>query len=754
MSDPDPAVSHRVAVRTLCEFTARSGDLSARFTPSPTAVQGMAGHVRMGERRGPAYELELTLRGHHGALEVVGRADGYDAARNRLEEWKTHRGALELMPANQRALHWAQLKVYGALLCAARRLERVELALVYLDLRSEVETTLTESAEATRLQADFDRYCALYLEWAQIEARHRCRRDAFLSALQFPLAGLHPGQRRMAEAVYKAACRGSPLMVQAPTGVGKTLGSLFPALKAMPVGRLDRLFFLVAKTSGRAPALDALGELGGGDPDAPLRVLEWVAKDSACVHPGRACDAAECPLARGFYDKLPRARSLALERSLLTREAVRSVAADQGVCPYYLSQELARWCDVVVGDYNHFFDGSAGLHALTVQQQWRTAVLVDEAHNLLPRARAMYSAALRSQDLERAMPGAPRAALAPLSAVRDAMRSLDAAHADGYRVLAAIPVELTLPLQAALAALSDAAATAPLEAAVLELFFAALQFMRLAESFGPHSLFDLTRGAPAHIELCIRNVDPARFLAPRFAACATAVVFSATLNPQGYYRRLLGLAESTVWLDVESPFAAHQLDVRVERRISTRFRDRARSRRPIADLMAAQYRAKPGNYLAFFGGFDYLQATLEVFAERWPEVPVWEQRRGMDAGERSAFLARFTAQGRGIGFAVLGGVFAEGIDLPGDRLIGAFIATLGLPQVNDVNAEMQRRMDELFDRGFEYTYLYPGLQRVVQAAGRVIRTVTDRGTLHLIDDRYAAAEVQGLLPSWWRVRLN
>ena len=143
-----------------------------------------------------------------------------------------------------------------------------------------------------------------------------------------------------------------------------------------------------------------------------------------------------------------------------------------------------------------------------------------------------------------------------------------------------------------------------------------------------------------------------------------------------------------------------------------------------------------------------------MFAERWPEVPVWEQRRGMDAGERSAFLARFTAQGRGIGFAVLGGVFAEGIDLPGDRLIGAFIATLGLPQVNDVNAEMQRRMDELFDRGFEYTYLYPGLQRVVQAAGRVIRTVTDRGTLHLIDDRYAAAEVQGLLPSWWRVRLN
>jgi Rad3-related DNA helicase len=288
---------------------------------------------------------------------------------------------------------------------------------------------------------------------------------------------------------------------------------------------------------------------------------------------------------------------------------------------------------------------------------------------------------------------------------------------------------------------------------VLRVHFDALHFCRMAEAFGPHSLFDVTQAGSA-ARLCIRNVSPAPFLAPRFAACATAVLFSATLSPPGFYRRLLGLPESVPWINVDSPFAEHQLDVRVERRISTRYRDRQHSLIPIAELIARQYRSQPGNYLAFFGSFDYLRAALAVFNDRFPEVATWEQVRGMDGAQRDAFLARFTPTSRGIGFAVLGGVFAEGIDLPGDRLIGAFIATLGLPRVNGVNAEIERRMQSLFDAGYEYTYLYPGLQKVVQAAGRVIRTVSDRGTVYLIDDRYMGSRVRELLPRWWRIRCS
>jgi DNA excision repair protein ERCC-2 len=251
--------------------------------------------------------------------------------------------------------------------------------------------------------------------------------------------------------------------------------------------------------------------------------------------------------------------------------------------------------------------------------------------------------------------------------------------------------------------------------------------------------------------LCIRNVVPAPFLAPRFAASAGCVLFSATLAPADFYRRLLGLPDDTGWLDVPSPFEPGQLTIHLSCHISTRFRDRQASAPAIVALIARQFRADPGNYLAFFSSFEYLAGIAALLRSEYPEIPTFEQARGGGAAAREQFLARFTPGSAGIGFAVLGGVFAEGVDLPGDRLIGAFIATLGLPQINAVNAEFARRLDALFGSGYEYTYLYPGLQKVIQAAGRVIRTSSDRGTLHLLDDRYAGREVRDLLPRWWRL---
>jgi Rad3-related DNA helicase len=244
---------------------------------------------------------------------------------------------------------------------------------------------------------------------------------------------------------------------------------------------------------------------------------------------------------------------------------------------------------------------------------------------------------------------------------------------------------------------------------------------------------------------------PAPFLKPRFAATRTTVLFSATLTPQHFYADTLGLPDNAGWLDVPAPFRADQLSVRIVRNVSTRFRDRARSLAPIADLMAAQYAVQPGNYLAFFSSFDYLEQAATALSAAHPAIPVWAQTRRMDDHERARFLARFRADSRGIGFAVLGGTFAEGIDLPGERLIGAFIATLGLPQFNAVNEEMRRRIEAGFGTGYDYAYLYPGIRKVVQAAGRVIRSTTDRGSVHLIDDRFARADVMRLLPAWWHV---
>ncbi len=754
---PDDEQRYVVAVRALCEFTAKSGDLDLRFTPSPTASEGMAGHVAVAARRGAGYQTELTLNGDYRHLRVRGRADGYDPQANRLEEVKTYRGDLALQPANHRALHWAQLKVYGWLLCRQLDLQEIELTLVYFDIASQRETLIGERHAASALRAFYELQCQRFIAWAEQEVAHRKRRDLALGALRFPHEAFRRGQRPLAETVYKAACTGTHLLAQAPTGIGKTLGTLFPQLKAMPGQRLDKVFFLAAKSPGRQLALHSLQTLRGETQHPPLRVLELVARDKACEHPDKACNGASCPLAQGFYDRLPAAREAALNVAWLDQQALRCVALEHRICPYYLSQELTRWVDLVIGDYNYYFDLGGLLHGLTQSNEWRIAVLVDEAHNLVERARQMYSAALDQSQLASIRREAPAPLKRPLDRVHRQWNALHSEQIAPYQRHDALPTKLLQALQQAGSALMDHFSEAPssIDPALQAFYFDSLQFLRIAELFGAHSLFDvhkrdIGRGRSASL-LNLRNLVPAPFLQPRFEASRSTVLFSATLSPQHYYRELLGLPDTCRWIDVESPFDHRQLRVTVVDDLSTRYLHRQSSLRPIVELIGQQFANCAGNYLAFFSSFDYLQQVAQLLAERFPHIPQWQQSRRMDEPARSEFLARFTPDGRGIGFAVLGGAFGEGIDLPGERLIGAFIATLGLPQLNPVNEQIKLRMQQLFGAGYDYTYLYPGLQKVVQAAGRVIRGQDDRGVVYLIDDRFAQRQVRALLPAWWSV---
>ena len=756
-------MNYVVAVRTLCEFTAKRGDLDLRFTPSPTALEGIEGHATVTSRRQAGYEAEVTLSGTYGTLTVRGRADGYDPALNRLEEIKTYRGQLQTMPDNHRALHWAQALVYGHLLCEARGLAQLNVALVYFDIGSRKETVLTQTHDAATLRTLFEQQCERFLDWARKEAEHRGARDAALARLSFPYGAFRNGQRELAVAVYRAARDGRALMAQAPTGIGKTLATLFPALKACGQGHVERVFFLTAKTPGRALALDAIDALHRADNALPLRTLELVARDKACEHPDKSCHGESCPLASGFYDRLPSAREAALANRRLDRDTVRQAASAHEVCPYYLAQELARWCDIVVGDYNYYYDSSALLHALTRVNQWRVAVLVDEAHNLLERGRKMYTAEIEQAAFKAASKAAPSVLKKPLQRLQREWNALNRAQTNAYQAYTDVPERLLSAAQNLIGAVTDHLADAPLslDDTLLRMFFDAMHFVSLSEQFGEHSVFDVhLRGmGTAQQErrqstLCVRNVVPAHFLAARHAAAHATVMFSGTFAPEQFYRDMLGLPDTTAAIDVEGPFRAQQLKIHVAAHVSTRWRDRERSLRPIVDLMARQYASRPGNYLGFLSSFDYLQRIADSMQTHYPDVPIWTQAPGMDEAARDAFLARFRAAGSGhcgIGLAVLGGAFSEGVDLVGDQLIGAFVATLGLPQVNEVNEEMRRKMDAKFGCGYDYVYLYPGLQKIVQAAGRVIRTETDVGVLHLIDDRYRRAEVRRLLPRWWEV---
>jgi DNA excision repair protein ERCC-2 len=743
-------LSYSIAVRALCEFTAKVGDLDLRFTPSPTALEGIVGHRTVASRRSEGYQSEVALEGLYRTLKVKGRADGYDPAQNCLEEVKTYRGDLSKQPANHRQLHWAQAKVYGWLMCQKLELAQINLALVYFDIVSEKETCLVEAFSAGELQSFFEHHCGLFLLWAEQEMAHREARNHAAQQLAFPHADFRPGQRHLAESVFKAVSTGRCLMAQAPTGIGKTVGTLFPMLKALAPQQLDKVFFLTAKTPGRKLALDAAQVILESADAPPLRVLEMIARD-------KACHGESCPLAQGFYDRLPAARQAASELSLLNQDALRRVALAHEVCPYYLSQEMARWADVVVADYNYYFDFSALLFGLSQANNWKVAVLVDEAHNLVERGRQMYSATLDQSTLSGVRKTAPDALKKPLQRVNREWNALHNLQLAPYQAYDKAPEKLLQALSSCSASIGDYLNDHPqgLDSALQSFYFDMLQFCRVAELFDEQFLFDISKRDLERkqnlSQLCLRNVVPAGFIRPRLTAARSTVLFSATLSPRHYYADLLGTPPDTVWIDVESPFHADQLKVHIVSQISTRFVHRQASLEPIVELIARQFSQRPGNYLAFFSSFDYLQQVAQLLAERHPQISLWSQSRGMAEGQRQAFLDQFTVHSQGVGFAVLGGAFGEGIDLPGARLIGAFIATLGLAQLNPVNEQMKHRMAAIFGAGYDYTYLYPGVQKVVQAAGRVIRTQQDQGVVMLIDDRFGDSKVKHLLPRWWSV---
>lgn len=745
----------KVAVRTLCEFAARHGDLDFRYTPAPSAEEGIAGHQAIQAKRGYGYKSEYSLTGNVLGMELSGRADGYHPHKNRLEEIKTHRGDVSRIRPHQRALHRAQLRAYGALLCRQENRKSVELALVYYDTGRDKETVLTETAKADELWQELETLCGLYKAWAEQEEHHREQRDALLANLTFPFPDFRPRQRQLAETVYKNSVKAGTLLLEAPTGLGKTLGTLFPALMAMSAAKQDRLFYLTCRNTARQLALEAVDKLRAAQDELqpwPLRTLELVSKDDACEHPDKACHGESCPLAKGFFDRLPDARAEAVQsKEPLDQQNLATIAAGHDICPYFLAQEMARWSDLVIGDVNRLFDQSALLNGLIRQNNWRASVLVDEAHNLVDRARGMYSVQLEQQRLLKLKKTAPKPVKAALDRTARAWQALIRDHGEQAQpvFLATLPPQLLGALQAMVSVITDYLADNPPDLALQEVMFESVAFMKLADNFGDHSLCEFARSGRGRASLTIQNLIPADFLTERFKAAHSVLLFSATLSPGVYYRDLLGLPEDARFTSLPSPFSAEQLQVRFTPGISTRQVHRQATLQPIAELIARQYSERPGHYLAFFSSFKYAKEVSDALGEQAPDIPQRSQQPGMSPEQRRQFLAEFQKPEGSVAFAVLGGVFSEGIDLPGDQLIGAFVATLGLPPFDAWHEILKDRLQQRFGEGYNYTYLIPGLQKVAQAAGRVIRTPDDQGVIWLIDDRFLQPSVKRLLPGWW-----
>ena len=780
---------HTVPVRDLVEFALRRGDLGGErdFVGPRRALAGTRGHQRVQRSRPAGYQREVRLshdvETDEFVLRIQGRIDGVltTAEEVLIEEIKTVQG--EQVPEAD-PLHWAQAKLYGFIYAHDQALQEISIQLTYLDLETGQLTEFHDRFSLADLAAFFESTTAIYAEWVR-ERHHWCqRRDQSIRALAFPFPRYRPGQRKLAVAAYRVLTRGGRLYLEAPTGIGKTISVIFPAVKALGEGKLERIFYLTARTVGRAVAQKAFADLRQSG--LRLRTLTLTAKEKICVQQGQPCDPGTCPFARDYYDRRQPAMRAALAREDITRQVLEEVAREHQVCPFELSLDVSSWVDAVICDYNYVFDPRVYLRRHFTEAGGDYGFLVDEAHNLVDRAREMFSADLdtrETQEVRRALKQeAPRCAKA-LTRLTSALRKLSdpvtaptetAEPSDLATELNLFPPQSRAgfpPASASHCVSRDFPATLlpPLEDALKEaetwlarnqpadfredllaLYFRLHAFQRTADLYDERYVTIAEPGRSVRVRLfCL---DPSFLLRQALARGKAAIFFSATLTPIDYYRTLLGGNPEDPLLQLPSPFPPEHLAVLVQDRIRTHFKARAGTLADVVEAIRALVQGRPGNYLVYFPSYQYLTAVQEQFHALEPAVPILVQRPGMSEAEREAFLAAFgTEHGETlVGFAVLGGVFGEGIDLVGDRLIGAVIVGVGLPQLCVERDLIRDYFQEQTGAGFDYAYTFPGMNRVLQAIGRVIRSETDRGVVLLVDARFAEQRYRRLFPAWWR----
>ncbi len=779
---------YTIQVRELVEFVLRRGDIAGErhFVGMDRAVQGIRGHQKIQRSRPPGYETEIALEHEISddtfVLRIRGRIDGLlkTASEVLLEEIKTVHGRWD---HTADPLHWAQAKLYAYIYAQKNDLKAITIQLTYLELETLKVTEFRESLSFAALEVFFTATTSSYLEWLRQQIRWQNDRDDSIGHLNFPFKSFRPGQRKMAVLAYKTCASGGRAFIAAPTGIGKTISALFPAVKSLGEGKLKRIYYLTARTVGQGIAEKALRDLRKNG--LRLRAVTLTARHKVCIDESQPCDPASCPLATGYYDRRKPAMLEALAREEITREVLDEVGQKHRACPFALAHDVSLWADAVICDYNYVFDPKAYLQQHFAQDREDFGFLVDEAHNLVDRAREMFSEDLDAGEIREVL-------LAIKSAIPACARSLgnlereikalcDPAHdpltepgdfnmepdlfarpspavpepeANPKGMLKEFPKHLIPILEAALDQMEKWLARnepAAFREDLLSLYFRVLSFRRTAEIYDERFVTLLKEeGHIARVRLfCL---DPSHLLRQALNRGRAAIFFSATLAPIDYYRTLLGGEENDPFLQLNSPFPRENLAVLVQDRIQTSYKLRGGSLGDVVQAIGILLEQKTGNYLIYFPSYQYLSSVLDQFKARFSQISVLVQRPNMTEKERASFLAEFeTNDGKTrAAFAVLGGIFGEGIDLVGERLIGAVIVGVGLPQLSQERDLIRDYFNAINGFGFDYAYTFPGMNRVLQAVGRVIRSENDRGLVLLIDTRFSQPRYQHLFPAWWR----
>jgi len=736
----------RMSVRAVVETTLHESDLAPASASARRMQEGAYAHrARQQSAMEKDYRKEVALCADYEAeallLHVAGRADGiYEDAHGMtvIEEIKLGKENQALVPA-----HMAQAAMYGHMLASQEGMEQIRLCVLYVDVRGGQMASYEEIKCADELRAEFDSLCAAAAAWEEKKLKRREARDLSLSGLSFPFETYRPGQRKFAANVYIALREKKRLFAQAPTGIGKTMAALYPALCAIGEGKCQRAVFLAARTTGRKSAMDAMRLLTSHGAD--VMTAEITAKDKICPMERRDCRPEVCPLAKGFFDRFPDALSEGLTLQSLDREQIIRVAAKHHVCPFELSLELAMLSDVIVCDYNYVFDPLVAMDRL-VQSPGGACLLVDEAHQLAPRVRDAYSAALSLDTLRelRRETGRQLGRKDGLyRALTGAIRTMkDIAAQEDFENLTAPPK----PLDEAMEHVRESAGeqlSLGMGQIAADSFSLANAYLFAAGRFDARYAL-LSSGGEKHATIELALLSAADEILAVTKHARGVVYFSATLAPFDPIKKMLGSEEGDACLFLPSPFDPAQLKARIEP-IDIRYQSREKTAPQVAEAIHAHIRNNAGNTIVFFPSYAYMARIREILLGMDHTPDFIHEKRGMTEEEKNEILDSFASDKRVILLAVLGGAFSEGIDLPGDRLKNVIIVSTGLPQPDEKCKAMQTYYDQIGEDGFYLCMTLPGMIRVIQAAGRLIRTDTDTGTLLLIDSRFRYAGIRALL---------
>ena len=757
----------RISVRNLVEFILREGNIDNRTGggQDPENMQmGSRIHRKIQRQMGSDYQAEVPLKTEivcdGFTLKIEGRADGLIHTKEQVMVDEIKGVLRELDRVQEPAgIHLAQAKCYASMVAEQEGVDEIGVQMTYCQMETEEVKRFQYSYRSNELKVWFDEVIRQYEKWAKFQIEWRKARNASVKGIEFPFP-YRKGQRDLAVSVYRTILRKKKLFIQAPTGVGKTISTVFPAVKAVGEELGEKIFYLTAKTITRTVAEQAFETLR--EQNLKFKVITLTAKEKICFCEETSCNPDDCPYAKGHFDRVNDAvYELLMQEDVMSREVLEAQARKHKVCPFEMALDVSTWVDGVICDYNYVFDPDARLKRFFAEGgAGGYLFLIDEAHNLVERGRQMYSAELCKEDflaVKKLVKGeAPRFAkrLEACNKILLAMKK----ECENYKVLDNIShfgIQLMNVLSETDRYLEECVDKEVRET-VLDFYFQVRSFLNIYDGLDENYVIYTEYQENGRFVLKLFCVNPAANLQKCLDKGNSAVFFSATLLPIQYYKRLLSTEKDNYAVYIDSSFDTKKRLLMNGVDVSTRYAMRSREMyQRYATYIFRVVKAKMGNYLIFFPSYRFMEDVYQEFtqllASDEEEMELVIQQKHMDEEERENFLRAFE-MGREkslIGFGVLGGIFSEGIDLTNEKLIGTLIIGTGLPQVCNEREILKSYFDQKGLYGFDYAYRYPGMNKVLQAAGRVIRTEDDRGVILLLDERFQREKGKEIFPKEW-----